>query len=261
MNYYNILGVQQSASHDEIKKAYRKLAMVHHPDKGGDVNKFNEITEAYETLSDTDKRSQYDNPHGFGAFSDAFEDLLRNAQASAAYRRAQEFQRNPDAVTEIDISLQQAYHGTDYLVDLGYTKELLSVQSGVRDGTRYRIREKGPHRYKEMPPGDLIVKINISMPSNIARDNNDLYMRFEINAVQAMTGVELDLDHLSGRSIKIKIPAGTQPGSKLRLAGFGMPDPVNKNSGDLYAIIHVKIPKVTNPDHVQQLNNIYEEVK
>jgi curved DNA-binding protein len=273
MNYYNILGVQPDASPEEIKRAYRKLAMEHHPDRGGDADRFKQITEAYETLKDVNKKQQYDNPGWRNVFDfadfdqsgqsgfDSFEDILRRARAHNAYARAQQAQRNPDGIAEINISLQQAYHGTDYLVDLGYTKELLSIQAGVRDGTRYRIKEKGPSRYKDIPPGDLIVKVNVVTPHNIARDNNDLYMRFEINAIQAMTGCEIDLDHVSGRTIVVKIPAGTQPGSKLRIKGFGMPDPVNKNPGDLYAIIQIVIPKVTDSTHIQQLNNIYKEVK
>jgi curved DNA-binding protein len=271
MNYYDILGIDHNASSEEIKQAYRKLAMQHHPDRGGDPEKFKQITEAYDVLKDAEKKQQYDNVKTgwsnifeFANFNDdfsSFENIFRRATGPGAQYSTHWVQKNPDSLAEINISLSQAYRGIDYLIDLGYTKELLNIQAGVRDGTRYRIKEKGPVRFKEVPPGDLIVKVNITMPANIARDNNDLYMRFEINAIQAMTGSEIELDHISGRAIKAKIPAGTQPGSKLRIKGYGMPDPVSKNIGDLYAIIQIVIPKITDAMHINQLNNIHKEAK
>lgn len=267
MNHYETLGVQPNATADEIKQAYRKLAMQHHPDKGGDAEIFKTINQAYDTLGDAGKRQEYDHQragHGrvhvsmnFGGGFDPFEDIIM--QATRSFRQQQP-QKNPDAIAQIDITMKQAYHGTDHLVDLGYTKELISIQPGVRDGTRYRIKEKGPTRIKHLAPGDLIVQVNVNPMPNLARDLNDLYTRIEINAIQAMVGVELDLQHLSGKMIKIRVPPGTQPGSKLRLRGFGMPDPINNITGDMYAVVQVQIPRVTCPEQIQQLNNIYNEI-
>lgn len=267
MNHYETLGVQSNATAEEIKQAYRKLVMQHHPDKGGDAETFKQITNAYETLSDADKKQQYDYQHSghggahvfmnFGGGFDPFEDIIM--QATRSFRQQQP-QKNPDAVAEINITLQQAFHGVEYVVDLGYTKETLNIQPGVRDGTRYRIREKAPNKLKHLAPGDLIVKVNVIGMTNVSRDNNDLYARIEINAIQAMVGVDMEFQHLSGKMIKIKVPPGTQPGSKLRLKGFGMPDPVNNITGDMYVVAQIQIPRVTDPNHIQQLNNIYSEV-
>jgi curved DNA-binding protein len=262
MNHYETLGVSSDATPDDIKQAYRKLAKQHHPDAGGDANVFKQISQAYEVLSDAHKRQQYDLQHdqrihvsmNFGYGFDPFAEIIQGRY------RAQPPQRNPDAITEINISLQQAYHGTDYLVDLGYTKELLQIHPGVRGGTKYRIKDKGPSRIKDLPPGDIIVKVNVIMPNNLSRNHNDLHIRLEITAIQAMVGSEIDLQHMSGKLIKIKVPAGTQPNAKLRMKGFGMPDPINQNVfGDMYAMINVNIPKVTDPQKVQQLNNICNE--
>jgi DnaJ-class molecular chaperone len=269
MDYYTLLGIPRTASDDEVKKAYRKMAQQHHPDKGGDENKFKELSQAYSVLSDPGKRQQYDlgslhtdqnSSAGwpFQGFA-GFEDFLRKAAAQSHYGAQQD--RNPNAISDITISLEQAYRGDQVLIDLGYTQEIIAITPGIRNGTRLRIKGKGPIKHSELPAGDLIVRVNIAYPSNIAQDYNDLYMRFEINGIEAMTGVDFKFQHISGKITELKIPAGTQPGSRMRLRGMGMPDPITKQLGDLYAVINVSISKVEDADTAQKLKNIYKEVE
>jgi curved DNA-binding protein len=272
MDYYEILGVNKNSSPDEIKKAYRKLAMQHHPDRGGDADKFKEINEAYDVLGDTAKKDQYDNrswgnwnredpadpfsqasPY-FGDFANIFRDR------SEVFRDKMRAQRNPDGVADLTISLSQAYTGTDINVNVGYANEIISVPAGCRDGTKIRLKGKGPSRIKNLPPGDLIVRITVECPPNMGREQDDLYVRLEIDAIAAMTGTEIEMQHVNGKIISVKVPAGVQHGSKLRLQNWGMPNPQTRQPGHLYALIKVTIPKVTDPQHVNVLNIVRKEV-
>ena len=268
MDYYAVLGITKSSSPEEIKQAYRKLAMKHHPDKGGDEAEFKKINEAYAVLGNPEKKSQYDSPRqqnqdwtppewaghdpfGQGSpFNEMFGDI---------FGRRQQVKRNPDGVTDITISVAQAYTGANITLDLGYVKDTLSIPAGVRDGTKFRMHGKGPSRFKDLPPGDLIIRLNITYPNNLGRENDDLFIRVNVDAMDAMQGTEIDYTHISDRQIKIKIPPGVQPGAKLRIQGWGMPNPQTKRYGDLYVLVSISITKLTDPQHIQWLNIIKEE--
>lgn len=264
MDYYQILGVPATASPEEIKKAYRKLAMQHHPDRGGDTEKFKEISEAYDNLSDENKKRQYDNRNT--TWNDPFENF---SQQSPYFQDFAEIfgdrfkpppQRNPDGIVDATISLSQAYTGLDLNINVGYANEIINIPAGVRDGTKIRIKGKGPARIKNIPPGDLIVRIKIDYPSDTARENDDLYIRLDINAFDAMIGTSIEFEHVSGKLLSLKVPPGVQQGAKLRVVGWGMPNPQTRQPGNLYALIQVTIPKVTDPNHVTLLNTISKEV-
>lgn len=269
MDYYQILGVSKQSSHDEIKKAYRKLAMQHHPDRpDGDHTKFAEINTAYDTLSNDDKRKQYDHQtlwenaqqqeagdpaSPFNSHSPFFEDI-------GGIFRDRRVQRNPDGIADITITLNQAYTGTDLNVNVGYANEVINIPPGTRDGAKIRLKAKGPSRIRNLPPGDLIVRISVSMPDNIARDGDDLYVRIEVNAIKAMIGTSIEMQHINGKILSIKVPSGVQHGSKLRVANWGMPNPQSMQLGHLYALVKINIPKVTEQQHIDMLNIINEEV-
>jgi len=264
MDYYKILGVNKSFSSEELKLAYRKLAMKHHPDKGGDEAEFKKINEAYAVLSDNQKRSDYDNPQqqhswGFSGQQTAdpfdFEDILRNVRN---FQDRDSRMKNPDAITDVVISLEQAFTGTDVLIDVGYTREVIYINPGVRSGTKFRIKGKGPSRYKDAPAGDLIVRVNVDVPENIAIDNNNLFVKIDIDALEAIVGTAVNFNHPSGKEIKIIIPKGTQQGTRLRLKGLGLPDSNTRQAGDFFVITNIFIPNITDPHHLQELNKIIE---
>lgn len=264
MDYYQTLGVTRQSSPEEIKQAYRKLAMVHHPDRGGDADKFKQINEAYDVLGNPEKKATYDNPqqqHSWRQSFDPdemfnFEELLR--QTREHFNQRQQRARNPDAITDVEISLSQVFTGTDMLVDVGYTREVIYINPGARNGTKLRLKGKGPSRYKDMQAGDLIVRVNINMPDNTAIDGNNFFVKIDINALEAIVGTTIDYKHPTGADLKITVPKATQNGTKLRLKGYGVPDPNTRNNGDMFVIISVYIPDVTNPKHIEELNKIIE---
>lgn len=255
-DYYGILGVDRNATAEDIKKAYRRLASQHHPDKGGDTAQFQQIQEAYAVLGDEQKRQQYDNPQpdlsslfGFGGgWSEQFGDVRRRVH------------RNPDALVETHIPLMQAYTGTEVLIQTHFAKEVVQIPAGVRDGTRIRISGKGYSRYRELPPGDLVVVIITDPPPGCQRNGDDVYQQLTVDALGAATGCEADLQHFTGKHVKVKIPAGSQHGHKLRMTGWGMPAPNTQQRGNLYIVLNISVPAVTDTELAQQLTEIRQKV-
>jgi curved DNA-binding protein len=264
MDYYQALGVNKNSSPEEIKQAYRKLAMKHHPDRGGDEAEFKKINEAYDVLSNPEKRSSYDRPPEQHYWKQSYDpgdpfdinDVMR--QARDMFNERHQRARNPDAITDVTISVSQLFTGTDMLVDVGYTREVIYINPGVRQGTKLRLKGKGPNRYKDMAPGDLIVRVNIDLADNTAIDGNNFFVKLDINALEAIVGTTLDYSHPSGADLKITVPAGTQNNTKLRLKGYGIPDPNTRHNGDMFVIVSVFIPNVTDPKHIEELNKIIE---
>tara|TARA_B100000900_G_scaffold394292_1_gene391582 strand:- start:1259 stop:2056 length:798 start_codon:yes stop_codon:yes gene_type:complete len=265
MDYYQLLGVDRNADLKDIKKAYRKLASKHHPDKGGDEAKFKEIQAAYEVLSDAQKRQEYDNPNPFQNFQGNPQDIFgENSPFGDIFgqmfgQRRQ--QGNPDSVGDVKISLQQAYTGTDLSINIDGVSRTLDIQPGTRQGTKIRIQGAGRQQYRQFPPGDLIIRIHIEVPHGMAVQENDIYQHVVINAIEAMTGVEKTIKHVSGRKLSVKIPPASQEGSRLRLSNQGMPYPgASQVYGSLFVIINIDVPHIKDPKHIDLLNSINKEI-
>lgn len=241
MNYYSVLGLQPGADNTEVKRAYKKLASKHHPDKGGDPEQFKRIQEAYDKIN-----SGQGNQPEWQPFNQ-WEDFGQQRQQS---------QRNPDDTVDVRISLSTAYSGTDMLVNSRFAKELIVISPGVRDGTKLRIPGKGFTRFKHVPPGDLVVRIHIDYPAGVSRDQDTVYQRITVDAITAMVGGSINVTHFTGKTIKIKIPAGTQHGSKLRVPQWGMPNPLTKVCGDLLLVSSIHVPKITDHEVVELLNKL-----
>jgi DnaJ-class molecular chaperone len=265
MDYYEVLGVSKNANDTDIKKAYRRLASQHHPDKGGDAAEFQKIQEAYEVLSNPQSRTQYDmrgrfqgNSHmGFSPGGNPF-DIFTD---SFAFNRPAP-RRNPNAAGDVSITLEQAFTGTEIVFEVGGSNEVIHLLPGIRDNTRLRVPGKGPRRFKDAPPGDLIVRVHVQCPADTQRINNDLYKTVKVNALDAIAGGDVAIDLIDRKRVSLKIPAGTNSGSKFKLAGKGMPEYNNPmQRGDLYVVVDIDIPKLTNPKHIELVNTIKEEVR
>jgi curved DNA-binding protein len=268
MNYYDILGVATDASESDIKKAYRKLASQHHPDKGGDKTKFQQIQEAYDVLGNASARQEYDHPprqgfsghfhHGPQTFAD---DIF--AQMFGAGDREFHFRqrnvKNPDAMTNVVITLSECFSGVKKVLQFNnISSETIDIPPGTLPGTRIRLSGKSPNvTNPSAPAGDLIINIQVQREGAYDLDGHNLIFHAEIDAISAMTGCDLPVKHITGKVVKLKVPAGTQHGAKLRVRNMGMPLPNQPNMfGDWYTIINIYVPKITDVDVVNMLNNI-----
>ncbi|MVX55816.1 DnaJ C-terminal domain-containing protein [Parasutterella muris] len=280
-DYYKILGVERGASETDIKKAFRKLAHKYHPDvskeKDAEV-KFKDVNEAYQTLSDPEKRAAYDQlgqrrdgsnfepPPGWGGFGGAgasgfggfdfgdsgfdFSDLFSHMGAS----RARQPEAGEDLNAEVQITPEQAFNGTTVSLSLRepeagadgrvrhVTKTLeVKVPAGTISGQRMRLAGKGGPGYNGGPNGNLYITINISEGGRFRVDGRDVYLTVPLAPYEAVLGTEAVIPTLSGGKISVKVPAGAKAGQKIRIAGKGFPNKKGA-AGDMYLVISIVVP-------------------
>lgn len=244
MDHYTTLGVAKNATPDEIKKAYRKLASQHHPDKGGDTHKFQEIQTAYDTLIDPDKRQQYDNPQpqgfpgGFGFHSqhfdlnDLFGQVFRDHNGPRGVRK-QVFR------TKVDITLQDAYHGTNKILELNTLNGKKVIDIKVPPGANNQDQMRFDN---VMDNGILMVEFNMMPDLRFERRGNDLYCNQSINVLDLIVGTEFHFKTISGKELNVTIKPKTQPFQTIRIAGQGMPIVNTNGYGDQYILLKPYIP-------------------
>ena len=229
-DYYEILGVARTATDDEIKKKYRQLAMKHHPDRNQDVasseEKFKEVKEAYEILSNSQLRAQYDvhghnTPSQFSNYNTyTMDDVLKSF-----YTGDNLFRHQKKQIYLIHITLEECYTGKQIIID----SNQIYIPSGIPNGSEITYKDK-------------IYRIDVRPHYKFNRINNDLLIEVSINAFEAMTGIDAVITHLDNRKLEFKIPAGIQPGQIIKLSGMGLS--FNLQKGDLLIKISVLIPKV-----------------
>lgn len=260
--HYQTLGVSKTASPDEIKKAYRRLASKHHPDKGGDTSMFQKIQAAYDVLSDPQKRSEYDNPRpgpefhfdpGAGGFG-SFEDILRGfggfegVFGGGFHRPRQQSPKNSTISIQTSITLEEAFTGKELLgnIQLPSGKDQFinaKIPAGIASETVLNLKGLGDDRISGVPRGDIHITVIVKPHHVFDRRGDDLITQIDINAFEAILGTEYIITTLEGKSLNVTIPAGTQPNTTLALQGQGMPnfhDP--RFRGRLLLKINVVIP-------------------
>ena len=278
-DYYKLLGVDKKATQEEIKKAFRALAIKYHPDKNPDnkeaEEKFKLTNEANEVLSNPDKRKKYDelgetwqqrqqtgsseNPFrkttngkryngGFensdqGDFSDFFEQFFSGKTQTRNRTANEDFNfKGSDYETEMEITIEEAYQGASRIIQLENEKLRVTTKPGAYTDQLLRIKGKGATGSNEAYRGDLFVRIKISPNQQLIRKGDDLYITHTIDLYTAVLGGETIVHTLSGQ-IKIKITEGTQNAKTVRLKKKGMPM-YNKTDlfGDLYIQLQIHIP-------------------
>jgi curved DNA-binding protein len=279
MDYYKVLGIDKNASSEDIKKAYRKLARKYHPDVNPNNSeahkKFQQINEANEVLSDPEKRKKYDQygekygkdwQHGeefekaraqqrysntgtgdqtfqgnFGGedFSDFFESLFGRSESRG---RNQAKFRGQDYEAELQLSLKEAYETHQRTITVNGKNIRITIAAGIENGQKIRLKGYGAPGANGGPNGDLYITFRVEDDPNFKRLGNDLYSTAEIDLYAAVLGGGTTIDTMSGK-LKLKIPPGTQNGTKVRIKGKGFP--IYKQDGqfgDLYVTYQVKIP-------------------
>lgn len=285
MDYYSTLGVARTASPDEIKKAYRSLAMKHHPDRGGDEKKFKEISEAYEVLSDPQKKETFDlggdprNP-GRGNYGNSFnqgpfefhfgqnpgvppgmEDIFGNFGFNFGRQRPQQ-RRNRSLNIVIDVTLEDVLSGKDLNAEIAIpgtsTKKMINIAipPGIDNGQQIKYEGMGDSSIPGIPPGDLIVNINVMSHYIFRRDGTSLIYEQPVSVWDAIIGTTFDIKTLDNKTLNITVPAGTQPGTVLSCRGEGLPSLNNRARGNLLIHIRIDIPKHLTPDQLSRINDL-----
>lgn len=257
MDHYQTLGVAKTATPDEIKKAYRKLASQHHPDKGGDTSTFQKIEEAYRILSDPNQRQQYDTPqhqfHGFNADTNFNNVNLGDlfAQMFGQSGHPQQRHQQPHVFrTAIHITLEQAFNGDTQNVRLqtpmGTHAINVSIPKGIPDG--------GQVRYEKIIEGaSLMVEFRIQPHLKYDRKLNDLYANHSISVLDLIVGTTFEFTTLSGKTLEVKVPPKTQPFMQLKIAGQGMPIYGTSQYGDQIILLKPFIPDIINSEITESI--------
>lgn len=250
---YQILGVDRRASPDEIKQSYRRLASQHHPDKGGDKERFQEIQQAYAVLSDPAQRQQYDNPQPQGMqfnFGQGFD--LDQLFAMFGQGARGHSVRTPRLT--LWIGLRDVAEGGDRTVAMQVGDTVSNVQISIPAG----LSDGDTVRYPGLAPGghDLIITFKIRPEPGWGRDGQDLSCEVDISFYDLILGGEVTIRDIRGRSLALAVPAGTQPGSLLRLRGQGLPPSSlpgrhGGRQGDLMIRVKIRMPERFSDDFLQ----------
>ena len=279
-NYYDMLGVSEDASNDQIKRAFKNIAKKEHPDRGGNEVKFKEANEAYDTLKDTKKRHEYDTLRKYGqsmggqggnfhfTSSDFFDDNIfenffsgfgRPGVQTRSFRSRQ--RTNKSINVRMAISIKEAMNNNEktisYKLPSG-SEEFATVKipAGVQNGVTFKYKGMGDNSIKNTPRGDLLVQMSVLDSDGYTRNENDLYTNKTIDCFQAIRGCEIQLKTLTNSIIKVQVPAGTQPSTLISCKGQGMPIHKTLNiRGNLYVKIIVLIPQLS-PDDLKKIKNL-----
>lgn len=270
-DHYQTLGISRSANQDEIKRAFRKLASQHHPDKGGDTKRFQEIQQAYDVLGDPEKRAAYDNPQPqfqqFGGMPPGFEDIFAHAFGGHSpfgdlFGQRQRSQRNKNLSLQTQITLEDAFNGKEltFSVTLPSGREQVcevKIPRGIQDGTTLRLANMGDDSFPNMPRGDIHLSVHIQPHNIFQRQGDDLVRRLEVGAIDAIVGRTYITETIDRRTLEIKINPGTQPGTILACHGYGMPN-INDNrfTGRMLIQVEVKIPTNLTPEQIIKLKEL-----
>ena len=254
-DHYATLGVSKTASQDEIKKAFRKLASQHHPDKGGDTAKFQEIQAAYDTLGDETKRQQYDNPApqftGFGAGNGAHFNM--NDIFGQMFGGATPFGQHPrrnHARMSLWISLLDVANGGTRTVSVGtqagnQTVEI-EIPRGIEDGDNVQ--------YGGIAPGgqDLVIQFRIQPDPRWRREGLNLFTDHKVSVWDLILGGQAEIRNVEGNGLVVTIPKNTQPMTTLRLRQQGIQNRTGQK-GDLFVKLLAEIPKTIAPELVEAI--------
>ena len=300
-DYYKILGVSKDASAKDIKKAYRKLAAKHHPDKNPDdktsEEKFKEINEANEVLSDKEKREKYDtlgsNWDAYQNTGDDWRDYANRAKQGQRPRNSYSYQGDPsdifgqgggnfssffetffgaggqsargqrpthsggDTQAEMPITLLEAYKGSKRTFEIHNEKLRITIKPGAYDGLQLKIKGKGQQGVQGGHRGDLYIILRVQQDAQFERKGDNLIYNASVDLYTAILGGKIKVPTLTG-SVMVTIPKGSETGKTLRLKGKGMPKYGKPSThGDLLVKLNVSMPK----DLTTEEQNLFKKLQ
>lgn len=282
MTHYATLGVAETATADEIKRAYRSLASKHHPDKGGDTQKFQEIQAAYSVLEDANRRAQYDqerrNPGGgfrfnvngqdFDGMPPGMEDIFSRfnfnfgGQANPFFNHNHQQRRNKDIKAQVTVSLVDTLQDQTKTLSVqttnGHREHVeVNIPRGVTTGTQIKYSGLGDNFFNTLPRGDLYIVFNVTAHEHFQPNGIDLHSQARITCFQAILGGEFTVHGLDGTEFTLSIPPGTQPGTRLRIKNEGLYAVNQPQRGNLIIELHVTVPT----DLTQQQIDLVKQIQ
>ena len=306
-DYYKLLGVSKTASDDEIKKAYRKLAMKFHPDQNkGDKQaeeRFKEVNEAYAVLSDKEKRRQYD-MFGADGFQQRFtqEDIFQNFDFGQVFkefgfgsedvlgrifggmgggrrpfgrggggfysggpygRMAQQPQKGGDLAMDLQVTLKESVFGASKTTSFnrggGVERVTVKIPPGISTRKKLRIAGKGQEGSWGGPPGDLLIKLFVAPHPVFDRKGDNLIISRDITLTEAVLGTQIEVPTLDDKTLNLKVPAGTQSHTQMRIKGHGVPRFNKTGRGDLFVKIVVLLPKSLTEEQEELFKQLVEQ--
>ena len=278
-DHYQTLGVQPNASADELKKAYRKLANKHHPDKGGDQNTFKDISVAYDTLSDPNKRAEYDQMRmggpqvrfhtGNGGF-EHFQDIFGGGFDPFGHRSnpffGQRVPRNRDLNIQCQVTLLDSFVGkqleANYTLPSGKPQTVvINIPPGVEHGATIRYPGLGDDTVPNAPRGNLNVTIIVLPDPNYQRVNDDLYTTVHISPIEAMIGCRKKVKSINGLEMDLDIRPGVESGTEFASNGHGFNNAHHQGfKGRLVTVVNIRAPAITDPTLVAQLKELNDKI-
>jgi molecular chaperone DnaJ len=276
---YAILGVKKSDNADAVKKQYRKMARELHPDKTkGDKKleeKFKDVSEAYEVLSDDKKRAEYDEMRdalksgrmprggfqqaggfpqrgfqGGGDFNDIFGDLFGGGRGRGP-RRGQDLQ------TQTTISFRDSVYGSEITIRTGVEPFTTRIPAGIKDGAKIKLKGRGAPG--DGGPGDLFIVVHVTPHALFKREENNLLMTLPVTFTEATLGADINVPTMSGEDVRVRLAPGTSNGKKLKIKGHGIHR--NHEQGDLILTIDVQVPQRVDAKAKQALEDFAEATK
>jgi len=270
MTHYETLGVSENANADEIKKAYRKLASQHHPDKGGDTAKFQAIQSAYDILQDPAKRERYDherhNPGGMrftvngqdfgGNMPPGMDDIFRNFgfnfgggfPGGNPFGHMQQPRRNKDLRIDIPVTLASTLQDQTKTISVqttnGHRENVeIHIPRGATHGTQIKYPKLGDNFFNTLERGDLYVHISLQPHPPFEVNGMDVITTVHVDCLTAIVGGDIEVEGIDGSKFVVNLPQGTQPNTQLRIRDQGVWQIHGSTRGNLYVKIAITVPR------------------
>lgn len=271
MDYYSILGVARNATPEEIKKAYKKKSMQHHPDRpDGNHDEFVKVQQAYEVLSNSDKRSAYDNPQPnfnqhFREHHNPFSGTPFDHIFGQGFAQQRQTPRNRDISVQAKIDLKDVLIGKNLIIQYqlitGRVETVtVDIPAGAKHGDTIQYQGLGDEGNPRYPRGNLLVRIVVNKTKNWERDNDNLIVKKSVNIFDLLLGCAIIIQTLDNKQLEIKIPQGTQIGTTFSVPGYGVPNMQTGKRGKLYVTVDAHIPKITDSNLLNKIQDIKKEL-